>query len=182
MIKETRLKEMADEVRQFCREKGWDDTPVSFPEAMALLHTEVDEMWLAYCTNGLEPFWHENGGPDGVAIELADVLIRALDDCGRFGLWPVIPIFRFSRGHQRNEAAAFSDAVLDLHGAISLATEVYRVTGMDPVHNGVPDRFSAVFGCVYAIASRFTLDLEKAYTEKMTYNWKRAYRHGNKRC
>lgn len=86
------------EVTDWCIDKGWYDKPVSFLEAMALLHSEVSEAVEAYREHELDPF-HSVGHivsaedeapvryavkPEGVGSELADVFIRLLDDCARF--------------------------------------------------------------------------------------------------
>ncbi len=76
------LAAMTAEVDEFCKEKGWRDNPVSFGEAMALLHSEVSEALEEWRDHGLEerPDMHD------VGAEFADVLIRLLDDCQLFGV------------------------------------------------------------------------------------------------
>ena len=87
--------EMTGEVLKNCKEKGWYDKPVSFGEAMALLHSEVSEALEAYRNWGLEDATEENPvnaysaygcKPEGVGSEFADVFIRLLDYCSRFGV------------------------------------------------------------------------------------------------
>lgn len=89
---------MTAEVVSFCKEKGWNDQPVSFGEAMALLHSEVSEALEAYRSWGTgdatEGAYFPDGTlydgtrpkPEGIGSEFADVLIRLLDDCARFGV------------------------------------------------------------------------------------------------
>lgn len=90
---ETRtLGAMTQEVMEWCHSKGWYDNPVSFLEAMALLHTEVSEAveaWRKWGTDdATDPTIEPNliHKPEGIGSEFADVLIRLLDDCGRFGI------------------------------------------------------------------------------------------------
>lgn len=83
------LEDMMHEVYAVNVEKGWrgaDVKEVSFGEAMALLHSEVSEALEAYRTHGVEDFTREDGKPEGVGSEFADVLIRLLDDCHMFGI------------------------------------------------------------------------------------------------
>lgn len=91
------LGEMTAEVTEWCHDKGWYDTPVSFLEAMALLTTEVSEACEEYregrdqtAVRGATRIWwkpwkRRRGKLNGVGAEFADVLIRLLDDCGRYG-------------------------------------------------------------------------------------------------
>lgn len=92
------LSQMQAEVKANCAEKGWYDQPVSFPEAIALLHSEVSEALEAWRNWGTEdatmPAAHLDGTgnldgppkPEGVGSEFADVLIRLVDYAGRFGV------------------------------------------------------------------------------------------------
>jgi|HubBroStandDraft_2_1064218.scaffolds.fasta_scaffold964380_1 hypothetical protein len=166
---------MKSEVQKFCIAKGWYDTQVKFLESMALLHTEVCEMADAYEEHAMEPFVHEaTGGPDGIAVELADVLIRALDDMGRYNL-------TIERMHYVYTATARVPNMLgELHKRIRDCTEAYRVHGIDPCEDGVGHKLSVVIAAVQRFAIVFNLDLEAAYHEKMAYNFKRMHRHGNK--
>lgn len=175
------LESMRDEVQSFCIAKGWYETPTRFLESMALLHTEVCEMADAYDEHSLEPFTDPTtGGPDGVAIELADVLIRALDDMGRYNLMiePMRYVF--------TNPARVSNLMAELHNRIRDCTEEYRKHGLDAYqprdggHDGVGYRLSIVIAACQRFAIVFQLDLEAAYHEKMAYNLKRAHRHGNK--
>ena len=55
---------------------GWYDRPRSFGDDVALLHSEVSELLEAY----------REGDADGMHLEAADVLIRLLDTCERYGI------------------------------------------------------------------------------------------------
>lgn len=85
------LRQMQDEVTAWCERKGWKgegSASVTFGDTMALLHSEVSEALEAYRdwgtadATGTEP----DAKPEGIGSEFADVLIRLLDDCDRYGV------------------------------------------------------------------------------------------------
>jgi len=80
------LHEMADEVYDLNVRKGWYDESRSFSDEIALLASEVFEAFDSYRDIGLESHTAENGKPDDVASEFADVLIRLLDTCRRYDI------------------------------------------------------------------------------------------------
>ena len=80
---------MAREVRDVNTANGWrggDVAPISFGELVALLHSEVSEALEAYRDRGFESWYRDDGKPEGVGSELADVLIRLLDTADRVGV------------------------------------------------------------------------------------------------
>lgn len=91
------LPEMQAEVLEINKALGWHDYLVSFPEAMAMLHSEVSEALEAWRVHGTGDATltaptadlHDRrvvGKPEGVGSEFADILIRLLDDCALYGV------------------------------------------------------------------------------------------------
>lgn len=94
------LLRMAEEVNEVNVANGWFESERSFGDDIALLHSEVSEMFEAYRDSGLlgttvcKSCGEANAGtldthcgtlmkPEGVGSEAADVLIRLLDSCLR---------------------------------------------------------------------------------------------------
>jgi NTP pyrophosphatase (non-canonical NTP hydrolase) len=107
------LKELMSKIDGVNAANGWYDKPVSIPEHVALLHSEVSELFEAYRKNaltrpcdkaakmtvlGVEPL-------SNIEEEAADIIIRALDLCSRYGLDPEMIClsklaYNASRGHR----------------------------------------------------------------------------------
>lgn len=94
------LNELAKEVHQNSVDHGWWETDRNFGESLALIHEEVSEAlrdwrkgyeinavrWTveSYLELGEEKLIRNK--PDGIPIEFADVIMRILDLCGRYGI------------------------------------------------------------------------------------------------
>ena len=70
--------------------KGWWDEQRGIPELLALIHSEVSEALTEYRMSGMEALnkkeYLPSGKPSGFTVELADIVIRIADLCGRYNL------------------------------------------------------------------------------------------------
>lgn len=86
------LNQLCKQAHENAKKKGWWDAEKSFGELIALVHSELSEALEEY-RKGNAPneiiYLVGHGQPDkpeGIPIELADVLIRIFDLCGRYGI------------------------------------------------------------------------------------------------
>lgn len=89
------VKDLVSRAFDAAKEKGfwddmeWDDTPVTthfVSSRLALVHAEVSEALEAYRAEGMKEWKREDGKPEGIASELADIVIRVADLSGGLGV------------------------------------------------------------------------------------------------
>lgn len=88
MNKNTSLKELQVAAHKNAVEKGfWDEVP-NIDRMVALIHGEVSEMHEEY-RKGKAPteiYYREDGKPEGIPSELADIVIRCVDLAEGYGI------------------------------------------------------------------------------------------------
>jgi NTP pyrophosphatase (non-canonical NTP hydrolase) len=83
---ELRLNDLAYYASENSRAKGFEVQ--TLPEFIALTHSELSEALEAHRDGMglLDEVYRDDGKPEGIPSELADVIIRVADFCGRNGI------------------------------------------------------------------------------------------------
>lgn len=82
------IDDLIHESHTTAREKGWWDTERSVGDQFTNFHAEIAEAWEEF-RDGRgwdEVYYGPDGKPEGIAVELADLLIRVADTCGKYGI------------------------------------------------------------------------------------------------
>ena len=194
------LAQMTAEIVENNTAKGWYENCATFPEAMALLHSEVSEALDAWRRWGLEDVtqvsfrcadpqcgdstWdHECSPlpdkPEGVPSEFADIFIRLLDDAWLFGeidLEAVASPGRFGIND------SFATNMNTLHVLITTVYMVYEDAWDEPnPDQRLAKEFGRILTFLRQLAEHYGIDLIAEYERKMAYNRTCPFRHGDKR-
>jgi NTP pyrophosphatase (non-canonical NTP hydrolase) len=80
------FEQLMHEIHSTAVEKGWwENEDRNFGELIALCHSELSEAFEEYRKGlNLDDIYYVEGKPEGIPVELADLLIRLFDFCYKF--------------------------------------------------------------------------------------------------
>ena len=191
--------------------KGWHEQKSSFGEAIALFHSEVSEALECYRDPKHQPgdiWFSEEGKPEGITIELADLLIRIGDTCGEMGIPLVLCLgdperevgmlgrylinplasereTSILKGLLPSREIVISEALSVVHPYLSKALEIWlewKTFNLVECFNSISLDLANALRVVGFMCCLLSWDLDKAVLMKMKYNETRAYSHGGKRA
>lgn len=85
---ELKLNEFVKAVGENNKEHGFRDNDLKPTDFVALIHSEVSEILEEFRSGheATEKYYREDGKPEGVPIELSDVIIRCMDMADYYGI------------------------------------------------------------------------------------------------
>lgn len=184
------LKGMQAEVVAVVKENGWYEDDRTFGESMALLHSEVSEALEAYRKWGVEDATEKCVEasfidpstllghplkPEGIGSEFADILIRLLDDCERYGVDLEDELGIVGDAHI-GVWPKFGENMNALHTLIAFTSERYYTE--DDVWR---QNFADIYSFLCGLCDLYGINLEAEYERKLAFNRTRPYRHGGKK-
>jgi NTP pyrophosphatase (non-canonical NTP hydrolase) len=178
----SRLNFFASEIYENAKAHGWWDTERSIAEIVALIHSELSEALEEYRDNAPALYWRSDDGakieskgvfearhkPEGVAVELADVIIRILDYCGR----RVIDIEEAVEIRRAGYLSyALPELVAECHYLLSMAYKSEEARSL---------YLAEIISIIRYWCHENSIDIDATIQIKHSYNKKRSYRHGGK--
>lgn len=175
------LNKFTAEVHENAVAHGWWDEERSLAEIVALCHSELSEALEEY--RAARPMlWFAEGSdkPEGIAVELADCIIRILDWFGKCGVNTDGALEVASRCNFApiiKGSGSFGEFITERHMDLSKA---YEQSAPDMPCGWSTIRLAHCIQAIIEWAKANGVDMEKILDLKHAYNKGRPYRHGGK--
>ena len=179
-----RLTEFAKEANDNAVQHGWWDGERDNRELIALIHDELSEALEEYRC-GRDLVWYDEkkpGKPEGIAVELIDMVIRIADFMGHFGLK-----FGFCDkiawlSCETDSAPVLIAKLHSILGGLMQEGDIDWATGEIQSEDQVADALTEMCCIAFDWLYPRGIDPWELLKEKHEYNKSRSYRHGNKLC
>lgn len=192
------IEELCQKSHQTAVVKGWHEDERSLGEALCLMHSEISEALECHRDPTKPPCWvnEDDGKPEGIIIELADLLIRIGDTCQDMQI-PLATalsnteISMLGYGMEPKEKPISIPLQFTLiHVALSTCyvqttlaeKKNSRGEGQEIVRAASAMELATAMSLTGAICRAEGWDLDAAVRLKMAFNDTRPYRHGGKRA
>lgn len=166
--------ELIKEIHENAVAHGWWEGERDIAEIYALIHSELSEALEEY-RNGRPMFYIDGGKPEGIAVELADAVIRILDYVAQREFFVGPEIYK-EQIRINGEKLSLPRLIVECHSRIVTAL-VFDEENMSPMIC-----FAQTKADISEYLSDNGLDLYEIIKIKHEYNKTRPYRHGGKLC
>lgn len=171
---------------EIAKSKGWWDEEVDLDINLLNIFAEFFEAWEAARIDGFDRpiYTSENGKPEGLAVEFADMIIRGCDLLGYLaGPEDADVTALANRINQLGSSAPLIQVHLEgktmaqkMHYLFGFLINT-RMAGLDVEKNAI-----YFVAATYAFCDDLGLPVDEAIRLKISYNRTRSYRHGSKRA
>lgn len=190
----TSIESMQKQVYKTAKEHGWWEAPRSFGDIISLCHSELSEALEEYREQKPIVYYWRNGEaikkdelsfdevskPEGIAVELADVVIRIMDWAENEGFLLKYSTYAHPYITDVDLLDSFGDRLASCHLDLSYAFFSYCNNKSIYVKEYMNACFNRIMMWGLSMCEAYDISFIDVITDKMAYNETRPYRHGGK--